>query len=232
MDPLLVFDTYPTPQAAEQAAALLRGNAIIVEINRDVRPLDSNYLGQRFDNPYLLSLPGKDFEKARKILEEQTPVNPDEVDPEYHLLSFSDEELIDVMMKKDEWGDYNYKLAEALLQRRGVPIPGVQIELSNVERLRQKEKAASSDWKILLLGYFSLLSGAMLALARHPAFTLFPGGLAVFLGWTLSHSRRTLSTGGQVYYYKPSSRLHGLILFWGALGFAALRLILSILQYS
>lgn len=232
MDPLLVFDTYPTPDAAEQAASLLRGNDIVVEINQDQRPLDNNYLGQRFDNPYLLSLPGKDFERARKILEEQTPVDPDEVDPQYHLLFFGDEELIDVMMKRDEWGDYNYKLAEALLRRRGVPIPGARIEQSKAERQRQKEKINPSDWKILLIGYCALFSGAALALAKHPALILFPGGIAVLLGWMLSHSKRTLSTGEQVYYYKPSSRLHGLILFWGALGFAALRFILSMLQYN
>ncbi|WP_118976880.1 hypothetical protein [Taibaiella koreensis] len=232
MDEMIVFSTYPTLEAAEQAAMLLRNNGITAEAKHEMRSLDSNYLGQQFGDPYLLYLPGKDFDRARTILEDHTVVDPGEVDPGYQLLTFSDDELIDVMMNKEEWGIYNYKLAAALLKRRNVPIPEAQIGIAEAEQLREKEKAVSSGLSLLLLGYSSLLSGAALALVRHPAFTLLPGGLALFVGWILSYTKRTLSNGVQVHYYKPAARLHGLILFWGALGFAVIRYLILWIQYS
>lgn len=232
MEPLLVFNSYPDEAAAEQAAALLRDNGINAEVSREARSLDSNYLGQQFSDPYLLYLQGNDFDRARSVLEEHTLVDPDNVDPGYQLLSFSDEELLEVMTNKEEWGIFNYKLAEALLKRRGVPIPEVQIAIAQAEQLREKEKAASSGLILLLLGYSSLLSGAVLALTKHPVFTLLPGGLALLLGWMLSYSKRTLSNGVQVYYYTPGARLHGLILFWCSLGIAVIRYLILWIQYS
>jgi len=231
MDKLLVFKTYAHHQAAEQAAALLRERGIEAEASREARVLDSVYIGQQFNDPYLLYIPGKDFERANVILEENMVIRLDEVDPGYELLSFSDEELIDVMRKKEEWGAYNYKLAEALLQQRDVPIPQMDIVWAQVESLKEKEKPVSSGMRLLLLGYASALGGTILGFMRggNAVFTLFPGLLAFFIGWHLAYSRLTLSDGKQTYYFNNSTRLHGVFLFWLSVIVAALKFIFLLL---
>lgn len=224
MNKPLVFGTYPDLRTVEQAAALLRDHGIAAEASREARVLDSVYIGEQFNDPYLLYLPGKDFERARVILEENIVVNLNEVDPGYQLLSFTDDELIDVMRKKGEWGAYNYKLAEALLQQRGVPVPEMDIVWSQVEELKQKEQPVSSGMPLLLMGYASALGGTLLGfLQGNAAFTLFPGLLAFFIGWHLAYSKRTLSDGKQTYYFNNRTRLHGIAMFWLSVSIAALK---------
>lgn len=229
MNELLLFRTYPDPASAEQVALLLKDNGIGAEVSKEARVLDSNYIGQQFSDPYLLYLQGADFERATLILEDQVVIRPEEVDPGYMLLSFSDEELIDVMKKKDEWGIYNYKLAEALLKKKNVPIPEIQIVLEQTERLKEKEKAVSSGLLFLLLGYASIISGAIMSLRYNIAFIFLPGLLGLLIGWNLSHFKRTLSNGQRTFYYNSTTRFHGSIMFWTGLAIAAMRFIFQLI---
>jgi hypothetical protein len=216
MENLLVFKTYPDPEAAEQTATILKEHGIVVEVNEEVRILDSNYIGQQFSNPYLLYMQGTDFERAHAILEQATIVNLEDVDPGYLLLSFNEEELIEVMEKKDEWGVYNYKLAEALLKKRNVDIPEVKIALEQAERLKAKEQPVASGIMYLLLGYLSVLDGiySLFIPAGNAILTLSQGLLGLFIGWSLSHFKRTLSNGQRTYYFNNSTRLQGSVMLW------------------
>jgi tetratricopeptide (TPR) repeat protein len=232
MENLLVFKTYPDLEAAEQAATILKEHEIVVEVNEEARILDSNYIGQQFSNPYLLYMQGKDFERANTILEQATVVRLEDIDPDYLLLSFSNEELIEVMEKKDEWGIYNYKLAETLLKQKNIPIPEVNIALEQVERLKEKEKAVSSGLMFLVLGYLSVISGVYASVSYHAAFILFPGFLGLMIGWHLSKSKRTLSNGQRVFYYNNTTRIHGSIMLWTSLGFGLLRFIFLLLTLT
>lgn len=231
MTETLVFKTYPDLLQAQQAAELLQQHDIEAEVTKEARILDSVYIGQQFTDPYLLSLPGKDFERAEIILEESITIKLNEVDPDYLLLSFSNEELIEVMKKKEEWGAFNYKLAESLLTKRGVPIPEMDIIWSQVEHLKEKEQPTPSGMLLLLLGYSSLISGMLIAFRQggHLAFTLFPGFLALLIGWHLAYNKRTLSNGNQIHYFNERTRLHGTIMLWLSVIVAVARFILALI---
>jgi uncharacterized protein YfbU (UPF0304 family) len=71
---------------------------------------------------YILKLNNNDFDKAKKIIEENIEINLDEIDPEYSLLKFNQDELLDVLKNKTEWGDFNYKLAITLLRKKGMAV--------------------------------------------------------------------------------------------------------------
>lgn len=232
MTETLVFKTYPDLFTAQQVAALLQEHGITAEITKEARILDSVYIGQQFTDPYLLCLPGKDFERAEIILEENISIELNEVDPDYLLLSFSDDELIEVMKKKEEWGAFNYKLAASLLTSRGVPIPEMDIVWSQVERMKEKEQPASSGILLLLLGYSSLLSGILIAFKQsgYAAFSLFPGFLALLIGWHLAYNKRTLSNGSQIYYFDSRTRLHGSIMLWLSVTVASLRSVFALIH--
>jgi len=231
MEALLVFKAYTARALAEQAAQLLRQNNIDAEIDEEAALLDGNYLGQRFNEPFLLRVRGSDFDKATQLLEARVIVNLDEVDPDYMLLSFTDEELIDVMKKKDEWGIYNYKLAEALLRQRNVPIPEMEIVLEQAERLREKEKPASSDIIFLLVGYIAVIYGIVLWVMSKGIGMIIPGGFAFLVGWHLAYFKRTLSNGQQTFYYNSSTRFQGTIIFWAAIALVAVQVLFFLIYF-
>lgn len=227
MEPLLVFKTYPNVDSAKEAAAILEENGIELDVREEARVLDSNYIGQQFSNPWLLYLHGEDFDRANQILEDHIVVRLEDVDPGYLLLSFSDEELIDVMEKKDEWGMYNYKLAEMLLRQKDRPIPEVQIAIRQAENLKVKEQPVASGNMFLILGYLSVLGGifTLFVPARTPVLTLMQGLLGLFIGWLLSHHKRTLSNGKRSYYFNNSTRLQGNIMLWTSIAVTVLKII-------
>lgn len=227
MNDLIIYKTYPDLASAEEVALLMTNNGITAEVIKENRVLDSNYIGQAFSDPYLLYMHGSDFERAHTILENEIMVNLEDVDPGYMLLAFNEEELIDVMEKKDEWGVYNYKLAEALLKKKNAHIPEVKIALEQAERLRTKEKPVASGMLFLLLGYASVLSGmvSIFIPARNAVLTLSQGLLGLFIGWILCYSKRTLSNGQRTFYFTSSSRLQGSVMFWISLAVTAIKII-------
>jgi hypothetical protein len=230
MEPLLVYKTYPNADSAEEAAAILKENGIELDVREEARVLDSNYIGQQFSNPWLLYLRGEDFDRATQILEDHIVVRLADVDPGYMLLSFSDEELIEVMEKKDEWGIYNYKLAEMLLKQKDKPIPEVQIAIKQAEHLKIKEQPVSSGIMYLILGYLSVLAGiyTLFVPSRTAVLTLMQGLLGLFAGWSLSYHKRTLSNGQRSYYFNSSTRLQGKIMLWTSVTVTVLKIILLI----
>lgn len=231
MEQLLVFQSYPDGASAQQVADLLEENGIPVELMEDATLLDSNFMGQNFTNPFRVKIPGSRFDEANKLLDEHTAVNLDEVDKDYVLLTFSDAELIDVLKHKADWGIYNYKLAGALLRKRGVPIPEESIESFQKKDILEKEKPAEAGTVLLCMGYFSAIFGSGIALYQGGSnwFKVgLPGILAIVIGWNLAYFKRTLSSGKQAYYFSHSARKQGLVLIWLAMGMFLLKVIQAI----
>jgi hypothetical protein len=57
-------------------------------------------------------------------------------DPDYYLLSFSDDELLDLVRNPDEWGPLDYVLAKQILASHGKPISPEQEVGFQAERIR------------------------------------------------------------------------------------------------
>jgi len=68
---LLAFRTFADKEHAEHTAGLLRDKSIPVELEEPSPLLDSNFIGQRFSDPFVLKIPGAFFETANRILSEQ-----------------------------------------------------------------------------------------------------------------------------------------------------------------
>lgn len=232
MEPNLPFQSFPDLASAQHTAALLEQEGIPVELVNEDSMLDSNFIGQNFSNPFRLKIPGRFFNEANEILERETKVNPDDVAEGYMLLSFSNEELLEVLEHKSDWGFYNYKLAEALLQRRGVSIPAADIRRAQARARLEKEKPEEAGTALLVIGYFSAILGSGFALYQggNNWFRIaVPGLFAIAIGWNLLHFKRTLSDGRRVHYFNSSSRLQGKVLLGLAWGIFLLRVIQAII---
>lgn len=212
MPPLLVFQTFPTRDQAMRNAALLENRSIPVEVEELHGPLDANFIGQQFSNPFLLKVPGEQFGAARAILMEAVTVDLDEVDKGYMLLDFNDRELLEVLTSPDEWGIYNYKLAEALLQQRGIAIPEQRVAQMAGERLAELKKPQRASWVWIILGYLSALLGS--GIGRDNLMMIYlPGLFALATGFALAFSKKTVPDGSRIPVFDKTARTHGLVIF-------------------
>lgn len=215
MEELLVFQSFADKEQALRTAATLENHDIFVAFDETFSPLDSNILGQQFSNPFVLKIYGSQFTRANEILMAHTEIRLEEVDPDYMLLHFSNEELVDVMKNKKDWGIYNYKLAEKLLQERNVAIPQAEIATAQQEQLAEEMKPQNYDTYWILFGYvMALFSGYYLYASNGRSYIFtFPVIFAIGAGLRLFLYRKTLSDGKRMYAYHFPVRIHGLLIF-------------------
>lgn len=155
---------------------------------------DLNFGSSSHNQDFRIKLLKQDFFKVDEILTQLYLNEIDNVDSDYYLFSFSDEELIEIISKRDEWGLFDYLLAQKILKQRGKEI---NIEVVNVlKNNRLKELAQPDDnaksW--LFAGYlFSFLGGLM--------------GIAI--GYHLKTYKKALPNGDLMYIFSERVRNHG-----------------------
>ncbi|WP_343538183.1 hypothetical protein [Flavobacterium mesophilum] len=149
-------------------------------------------------NQYEIKIDPINFEKAEAILEKATENILTEVDSDYYLLSFSDDELYDVLLKSDEWNVFDYKLAQKILKERGKNIDSEMLAFLKKERLQTLAKPEEPQKSWINIGYiFSFLGGA----------------LGIVIGYLLWTSKKTLPNGQRIYSYNEADRKHGKTIF-------------------
>lgn len=143
---------------------------------------------------FRIKLLKQDFLKADQILTQINLNEIDNVENDYYLFSFTDEELIEILSKRDEWGLFDYLLAQKILKQRGKEI---NIELVNVlktNRLKELSQPEDNAKTWIMSGYFlGFLSGFV-------GFTI---------GFHLNTYQKALPNGDLIYIFSKRVRNHG-----------------------
>lgn len=148
---------------------------------------------------YAVKVRPEDFEKINDLLKRDIEKSLEEVNAGYYLLAFTNEELMDVIAKADEWNVFDVQLARKLLAERGRELSDKQlkeIEEKRIEQLKQPDKP-QTNW--IIIGYLAAVLG---------------GIFGIFIGWHLKNYKKTLPDGNRVYEYSERDRLHGSIIFY------------------
>lgn len=197
-DTFLTFKVFSNNEAAEDFAEVLKRNDIPYFIEEDALVFDPSYANNEFNKDFRLKLRQQDFERANKVFEDYYSKQLDKVDKDYYLFEFTDEELEEIIAKPDEWGHFDYQLAQKLLVERGREIkPQETKELRN-KRINELSKPDTVKRSSIILSYIL-------------CFFFFPVGL--FIGWNWGYSKKTLPNGQRVYVYDNNVQKHGRRIF-------------------
>lgn len=195
------FSTYQkffSPEQAQPITAILEENGIPYELTRSKTLVDTVIAGDTsFNNLYELKIPPSQFERVNRLLQNEITVDLDEVGSDYYLLSFSDEELVDIIHKPDEWSAQDVSIAKQLLKERGIEYTAAELTEIEHKRLHTLARPEKVHKRLLALGY-----GAVLIFAP----------VSVFIGLGIWQSKKTLPNGEKVYVYDESSRQHGRVI--------------------
>ncbi|MEO8405929.1 MAG: hypothetical protein ABI480_15085 [Chitinophagaceae bacterium] len=181
-------------ESANIVTEKLKENGIEHIIDRSKPLLDTSIVGSSFDQNFHVKLRRMDFQKGHKALEEYYKTQVDNVSNDYYLMSFSDDELKDIIAKPDEWGHFNYQLAQKLLKDKGIEVSERtlnELKEKRINKLAQPEKASRF---LLILGYGFIPFGAI---------------IGFLIGRHLFYSKKTLPDGKVVFSYFESDRRHG-----------------------
>ena len=190
----IIFQKFNSESLAVDFGSLLNDNKIEYLLENNSVNFDPILSNNEFGKEYCIKIKKVDFEKTNDILREKAKAEINEIQDDYYLLSFSDDELIDVIEKSDEWNKFDVELAHKLLKERGNEITEEQINEIKKQRIVELSKPEEGQNIYIIIGYICAFLG---------------GFLGVFIGWHLLTYKKTLPNGNRIYAYSENDRKHG-----------------------
>lgn len=188
------FQRFGSESELENCVKILTENNIEYGIEDVSVNLDPVLSSNKYRKEFLLKIEKVNFDKANKILDEFYSSEIDEIEKDYYLFSFSYEELLDVIIKSDEWNKFDVQLAQKILNEKGKGLSNSEIEEIKRQRILDLSKPEKKQSEWIFVGYISSLLGGL---------------LGIFIGWHLLTFKKTLPNGDRVFNYSNEDRKHG-----------------------
>ena len=208
-----IFKKFPTLEQANDLKELLKKNKIESILANNAPPVDVTFTNNTLQNDYEIRIKKSDFKNAEIILEKNAEDLIDQIDKDYYLFEFTDKELYEILIKSDEWNEFDYTLAQKILKQRGKPINKELLISLKEERIKDLAKPEENQKPWILCGYF---------------FSIIGGFLGLIIGYFLWTSKKTLPDGQKVYSYSAKDRKHGKYIFFIGLVIAPTLLLIRV----
>jgi hypothetical protein len=184
---------------AHELTFILDKHHIKYSVDEASQAFDPTFSYNPLAKEYDVKINSGDFERVNQILKEEESENIDRVDKDYYLFGFSDEELMEVITKADEWSAFDVVLSRKILAKRGININ--EKELAEIGEKRIEELKAlepiSKLW--IVISYIFALGG---------------GVIGLFIGYYLVTGKQTLPDGERIYAFTETDRKHGKIILF------------------
>lgn len=190
----ITFEKFNELNSAKELGELIAKQNIEFLLEDNSLSFDPTFANNGFGKEYCIKIKKGDFEKANKILADKSEKEINDIDKDYYLFSFSDDELIDVVSKSDEWNKFDVSLAKKLLKERGKEITAEEIENIKQQRIIELSEPEESQKGYVILGYLSAFLGGL---------------LGIFIGWHLLTYKKILPNGNRIYAYSENDRKQG-----------------------
>lgn len=192
----VTYKKFPDAREAKALQQFLIENGIEC-LFADTSPGIGSAMTGDYGKEYEVQLKPEQFEAADKLLESYAESMMGSLPEDYYLLSFTDEELYEVVLKHDEWSEFDYVLARKLLAERGKPVDESLIKGLRKQRMEDLAKPEGNQHAWIIVGYVLSLLGGL---------------FGIITGYVLWTSRKTLPDGNVVPTYSEGDRAHGKII--------------------
>ena len=207
----LTFRRFKDPTAAKEFIHFLQHEEIQYELEDASPQFDVTFANNPRDKEVHIKLLQSDFSRVKNLLaEREKDLEISDMPADYYLLQFSDEELMEILIKPDEWNAIDYNLSQKILKNRGKEVNSDFLAALKKERNETLSLPEKSEKSWIYTGY---------------VFALLGGLLGLFIGWHLMTFKKTLSDGTRVYGYVASDRKNGRYILIIGIVFAIINLI-------
>ncbi len=182
-----LFDTAPLVE-------LLQQENIEYEIENASPNLDITFSANTSQDEFRVKIAREDFEKVDKLIQALTTQLLDQLDSDHYLFEFTEEELIEILEKPDEWSNDDYVIARKILSDRGKFYSDDQLVEMRNNRISFLKKPKTEPSGLVLSGWI---------------FALLGGLFGLIIGWYLKDFKRTIFNGQRVYEFNEETRKKG-----------------------
>jgi hypothetical protein len=194
-----LFKKFVNKEQAIELTQLLKVNDIPFEIITNVLSFDISYANNATDKDYEIKIPQSFFEQANKLVEDSFEQVVNQFEGEHYLFDFTDDELYDILLKPDEWGTFDYKLAQKILRDRGKEIDKKELIKLHNQRLKELSKPADDNIRLISIGYL---------------FSLVGGFLGIIIGYHIRYGKKTLPNGEKINKFSENEITQGEIIMY------------------
>lgn len=198
MSDFITLREFHDQSSLDEITVLLQGHGIACK-TEDTRPrFDVTFAYNDTTRIYRLLVPKEAFDTAKKLLEEQDTKTMEQLPSEYYLFSFTNDELLEILIFEERWNPFDVRLARHLLLERGMSADEAQIKRQREAILhRSTESSSGNGYQLVIAGYVLLVLGLI-------------GGL--FIALYLLTARQRNGNAKKRYLFPPSVRMHGKIM--------------------
>lgn len=190
----------------EEIISILNRHSIAYKTIDNEKDFDPSFVTNPGRIQYQILISDNDFEIANKAVSEYYAQEVT-ISEDYYLLEYSDEELKEILFKKDEWNEFDYEAAKKILKERGENITEEELNVINEKRLdslRNDYEKPEEVKNYITVGYILAIIGCLLSLAF---------GMLIFVSYAIAIAiiklKKQLPNGERVYYFNEQDRKHG-----------------------
>lgn len=197
MTEFIPYEKFATVSELKELVELLEANNIPYELEDDVQVFDASFANIQHHRDYRIKLVPSDFDRATALRNEVVLSEIDEIGSDYYLFDFTDDELIDLIAKQDEWSPFDFQLAQKILKDRGKELSTQTIEELKNERIKTLSEPEKDHGTWIVIGY---------------VFAFLFGFMGIITGLYILSNKKTLPNGARIHSFSASDRSHGLII--------------------
>ena len=194
MNEFALFQSFFTEDEAADIIEQFRENGIDYRMDRSKELLDRAFIGENLEKKFFLKIRSSDFSKANQVLDARILQNITALEKDYYLFSFTNDELIEILSKPDEWSRQDYLIARKILDERGEYISEDVINDLKSKRINELGREESEPILSIVAGYILALLVSIVGL---------------FFGLAFLTAKKNIPNGKKVFAYSRNTRKHG-----------------------
>ena len=149
----LIFQKFTDLSNANEFARELEKNGIEYLIQNNNKSSVGNFEINTIDFDVAVNIRSEDFPKADKVLDEFYKSEIKNIDKNYYLFEFSNDELHEIITKPFEWGRFDYQLAKKILEDQGEEISDLKVQKIKQDTITELSKVEQVSKQKIIIGY-------------------------------------------------------------------------------
>lgn len=194
MSEFIAYEKFDTISEVREFIELLKVNNIPYELEDNIEGFDVSFANNELNGGYGVKLLQWDFIRVNELRNQIDIPEVHEIGPDYYLFDFTDDELIELIAKQDEWSPFDFQLAQKILTDRGREIKAHEIAGFKEQRIQELTEPEKPNRALIATGY---------------VLAFFGGIIGIGIGWHLRSNKRTLPNGERVHTFAKSDRDRG-----------------------
>jgi hypothetical protein len=194
MSEFVLFQSFFTEEEAAYIIEQFRENGIDYRLDRSKELLDRAFIGENLEKKFFLKIKSQDFSRANQVLDARILQNITALEKDYYLFSFTNDELIEILRKPDEWSRQDFLIARKILDDRGEQISEDVINDLKSKRINELGREENEPTLSIIAGYILALLLSIVGL---------------FFGLAFLTAKKNIPNGKRVFTYSRNTRKHG-----------------------